>query len=89
MGMFGFLITQWGFANKADASKLVPAYNSAYIIMPIIFEAVIVMSAFTQITPLQVVAIIIICIGMIIMTAVKKRLSKDQQAELGTEKSDW
>ncbi len=72
VGFLGFLFTQWGFAKKADASKLVPAYNSSYIILPIVFESIIIVSVFTRITPLQVVAIAIIIIGITFMTAIKK-----------------
>ncbi|MHA1265875.1 MAG: EamA family transporter [Candidatus Helarchaeota archaeon] len=72
IGFMGFLITQWGFANKADASKLVPAYNSTYIILPIIFESFIILSPFTQITPLQIGGIAIIITGILCMTAIKK-----------------
>jgi drug/metabolite transporter (DMT)-like permease len=72
IGFLAFLITQWGFANKADASKLVPAYNSSYIIIPVLFEAVIIVSPFTQIQPLQLLAIAIIILGVVCMTAIKK-----------------
>ncbi len=76
VGTAGFLFTQWGFANQADASKLVPAYNSSYIVIPIIFESIIIVSPFTQITPLQIVAICIIILGIICMTAIKKWQSR-------------
>ena len=33
-GTIAFTFTQWGFAKKADASVLVPCYNSMYIIIP-------------------------------------------------------
>jgi hypothetical protein len=35
-GSAAFLTTQWGFARKADASLLVPSYNTTYIIFPVI-----------------------------------------------------
>ncbi|NVM29213.1 MAG: EamA family transporter [Candidatus Helarchaeota archaeon] len=76
IGGCAFLITQWGFANKADASKLVPAFNATYIIVPIMFEAFIITNFITQLTSLQIAALIvaigIIIAGMIFMTAIKK-----------------
>ncbi len=82
IGFLGFLITQWGFVHKADASKLVPAYNSSYIIIPVVFESFIIMSPFTKITNLQLVAIAIIIIGIIFMTAIKKWRTGKTDTEL-------
>lgn len=72
IGSAGFLITQWGYVNKADASKLVPAYNSSYMIIPVLFEAWIIISPFTQVTIPQLIAIAVIIIGIVFMTAIKK-----------------
>ncbi len=36
LGTSAFLTTQWGFARKADASLLVPSYNTTYIVIPVI-----------------------------------------------------
>jgi drug/metabolite transporter (DMT)-like permease len=72
IGFGGFLITQWGYINKADASKLVPAYNASYIIIPVLFESWIIVSIFTQITIPQIIGISIIILGIIFMTAIKK-----------------
>jgi len=71
IGSAGFLITQWGFVNNADASKLVPCYNSTYIIIPILFESWIIPSIYTQILPLQIIAIVIIIFGIFCMTTIK------------------
>ncbi len=35
-----FWVTQWGFARKAQASVLVPCYNSCYIVLPIILNVI-------------------------------------------------
>ncbi|MHA1378424.1 MAG: EamA family transporter [Candidatus Helarchaeota archaeon] len=72
LGGLSFLTTQWGFANQADASKLVPCYNSAYIIIPVLFESWIIPSISTQIQFLQIFAMVIIIIGIFSMTAIKK-----------------
>ncbi|MHA1272882.1 MAG: hypothetical protein ACTSVV_04670 [Promethearchaeota archaeon] len=60
-----FLITQIGFGKKADASKLVPMYNSFYIIMPIIFELVIFDNVYLSIW--KILAIGVIIIGIFLM----------------------
>ena len=36
LGSSAFLTTQWGFARRADASLLVPSYNTTYIILPVL-----------------------------------------------------
>ena len=38
MGFIAFVVTQFGFARKAPASVLVPAYNALYIILPVILQ---------------------------------------------------
>ncbi len=68
-GGFAFLITQWGFAKKAKASKLVPSYNSLYILLPVFLEALIIEG--TIITPLQLIFTFIIIIGIILMNILK------------------
>jgi drug/metabolite transporter (DMT)-like permease len=40
IGFLAFLVTQWGFARRARASLLVPFYNSAYILLPLILQFV-------------------------------------------------
>ncbi len=64
-----FLITQWGFARKARASVLVPSYNTSYIIVPLIFQTLI-LSAFvlTVVTWAGVAAVIV---GIFLMQAFK------------------
>lgn len=70
-GGFAFLITQWGFAKKAKASKLVPSYNSLYILLPVFLEALIIEG--TIITPLQLIFIFVIIIGVILMNIFKEK----------------
>jgi len=41
IGFLAFLVTQIGFAKKARASLLVPAYNATYIGMPVIWQTVL------------------------------------------------
>ncbi|MBD3230402.1 MAG: hypothetical protein GF329_19640 [Candidatus Lokiarchaeota archaeon] len=35
-GFGAFLVTQWGFAKKSEASVLVPSYNAAYLTLPVL-----------------------------------------------------
>lgn len=65
-----FLLTQWGFAKKAKASKLVPAYNSLYILIPLFVEFIIIEG--TIITPIQMVFTIVIIVGVILMNIFKE-----------------
>ena len=64
-----FTFTQWGFAKGAKASVLVSAYNSSYVILPIIFSVILfegyVMYATTYI------AIVLIVIGIVLMQSFK------------------
>ncbi len=69
VGFLAFFFTQIGFAKGADASKLIPMYNSFYILMPILFELVIVVGA--TISLIQIVAILIIIIGIFLMNIFK------------------
>ncbi|MCK4238344.1 MAG: EamA family transporter [Candidatus Lokiarchaeota archaeon] len=70
-GFFAFLITQWGFAKKAKASKLVPSYNSLYILLPVFLELLIIEG--TMITPLQLISTFVIIIGVILMNIFKEK----------------
>ncbi|MHA1292320.1 MAG: hypothetical protein ACTSQJ_06595 [Promethearchaeota archaeon] len=65
VGFLAFFITQYGFAKGADASKLVPIFNSFYIITPIIFELVIVEDS--EISIFMIASIAIIIIGICLM----------------------
>jgi drug/metabolite transporter superfamily protein YnfA len=41
LGFLAFLVTQFGFARKVRASLLVPAYNAAFIALPVAWQAVL------------------------------------------------
>ncbi|MFW9902302.1 MAG: EamA family transporter [Candidatus Thorarchaeota archaeon] len=69
-GFFALIITQIGFAKGADASKLVPMYNSLYIAGPVFFELLIVKGA--KISIGIIISIIVIIIGIFMMNIFKK-----------------
>lgn len=41
VGFLAFVVTQIGFARKVRASRLVPAYNAAYIGLPVVWQALL------------------------------------------------
>ncbi|MFX1554746.1 MAG: EamA family transporter [Promethearchaeota archaeon] len=69
-GLFAMILTQIGFAKGADASKLVPMYNSLYIAAPVIFELIIVQGARVSIG--TIISILIIIVGVFLMNIFKK-----------------
>jgi hypothetical protein len=69
-GFFAMILTQIGFAKGADASRLVPMYNSLYIVAPIVFELLIVEGA--KISIGIIVSVIIIIIGVFVMNLYKE-----------------
>lgn len=69
-GLFAMILTQIGFAKGADASKLVPMYNSLYIAAPVLFELLIVEGATISIG--IIISIIVIIIGVFMMNIFKK-----------------
>jgi hypothetical protein len=69
-GFFALIITQIGFAKGADASKLVPMYNSLYITGPVFFELLIIQGATVSIG--IITSIIIIIVGVFLMNIFKK-----------------
>jgi hypothetical protein len=69
-GLFAMILTQIGFAKGADASKLVPMYNSLYITAPVLFELLIVEGATLSIG--TIMSIIIIIVGVFMMNIFKK-----------------
>ncbi len=70
IGFCALVVTQFGFAKGADASKLVPISNSFYIITPIYFELIIVLGA--SISIFKILAIIVIIAGILLMDIYKK-----------------
>jgi drug/metabolite transporter (DMT)-like permease len=69
-GFFAMLLTQIGFAKGAEASRLVPMYNSLYIAAPVVFELIIVEGATISIG--IITSIIIIIIGVFVMNIFKE-----------------
>jgi len=82
IGFVAFILTQVGFAKGADASKLVPMYNSLYILAPITFELIIIVDATISIG--KIISIAIIVIGIFLMNIFKeteKRIQKENLTE--------
>jgi drug/metabolite transporter (DMT)-like permease len=70
-GFFAMILTQIGFAKGADASRLVPMYNSLYITAPVLFELLIVEGARVSIG--IIISIVVIIVGVFLMNIFKKR----------------
>jgi drug/metabolite transporter (DMT)-like permease len=70
-GFGALILTQIGFAKGADASRLVPMYNSLYISAPVLFELLIVEGA--RVSLGIILSIIIIIIGVFLMNIFKKK----------------
>jgi len=70
-GFFALILTQIGFAKGADASRLVPMYNSLYISAPVLFELIIVEGGRVSLGIIS--SIIIIIIGVFLMNIFKKK----------------
>jgi drug/metabolite transporter (DMT)-like permease len=70
MGFFSFTITQWGFIRKANASTLVPCFNSNYVVLPVLIQT-LTLPGFT-IEPLTIIGLLITISGIVLMTAFKK-----------------
>ena len=65
-----FSFTQWGFAKDARASTLVPAYNSLYVVLPIIVMS-IALPGF-EITGYTILGMALVVTGIVLMQAFKK-----------------
>ena len=68
MALGATVFTQYGL-TKGKASIVAPAYNSFYIIIPVISEVLIFLN---PLSIFQIFGVIIIIIGVILMTAFKK-----------------
>ena len=79
LGLLALTLTQIGFAKGAEASKLVPMYNSLYITDPVIFELIIIEGATVSIG--IILSIIVIILGVFLMNIFKKN-----EEELNIEK---
>jgi len=69
LGFLALIITQVGFAKGADASKLVPMYNSLYIIAPIVIELIIIENATVSIG--LILSLVLIVVGIFLMNIFK------------------
>ncbi|MFO8020293.1 MAG: hypothetical protein R6U96_16840 [Promethearchaeia archaeon] len=80
-----FALTQIGFGLNADASKLVPMYNSFYICAPIFIELIIVEDA--TISVAKLIAIGVIIVGIFVMNVFKspREMTRAQLVEMETE----
>jgi drug/metabolite transporter (DMT)-like permease len=67
IGFFAFLFTQLGFARKAPASVLVPAYDTSYILVPLLYQALLLPRF--QIWWSTVLGAAIIVAGIVLMKA--------------------
>ena len=70
VGFLGLVITQWGFARKAQASVLVPVYNSVYVTLPIFIQILTFPNYFPGM--ISILGIVITITGIIMMRAFKK-----------------
>jgi len=80
LGLLALTLTQIGFAKGADASRLVPMYNSLYIAAPVIFELIIVEGATISIG--IILSLIIIIMGVFLMNIFKKSEEKLSTEEI-------
>ncbi len=69
VGFLAFLITQVGFARKVRASLLVPAYNAAFIGLPVVWQAFLLPNY--HLTWVTVAGLLSIICGAIVMQAFK------------------
>lgn len=74
LGLLALTLTQIGFAKGADASRLVPMYNSLYIAASVIFELIIIEGATISIG--VIISIIVIIVGVFLMNIFKKTEEK-------------
>lgn len=71
VGFLAFVVTQIGFAHKVRASLLVPAYNAAFIGLPIIWQVFLLPNY--HLTWMTAVGLLLIICGVVAMQALKKR----------------
>ncbi|MFX1390368.1 MAG: EamA family transporter [Promethearchaeota archaeon] len=74
-GIMALILTQIGFAKGANASKLVPMYNSLYIAAPAAFELIIVEGATLSVG--VIISIVLVIIGVFIMNLFKETKGKE------------
>jgi hypothetical protein len=71
IGFLAFLVTQVGFAKKVRASLLVPAYNAAFIGLPVLWQ--MLLHPGYRLTWLTGVGLVLILAGVAAMQAVGMR----------------
>jgi len=75
IGFLAFVVTQFGFVRKVRASLLVPAYNAAFIGLPVIWQAVLLPDF--HITWMTVTGILFILAGVAEMQIRTRRDSQE------------
>lgn len=65
IGISAFGLTQWGFARNARASTLVTAYDSMYVLLPILFQTLLLPGFHMQVS--TVIGLGLTIAGMILM----------------------
>ncbi len=75
-----FFVCQYGFAKGANASKLIPAYNSMYISIPIAFE--LLLYGVVELFLFKIMALAIISAGIFLMFIRKDTKKKEGEIVL-------
>jgi hypothetical protein len=70
IGFLALLFTQWGFARKANASVLVPVYNTMYVTLPIFLQILTFPGYFPS--WITIFGILITITGIMLMQIFKK-----------------
>jgi len=81
IGTMGFVITQWGFAKKTDATILVPTYNSVYIILPVIIYLFAYPGEY-RIFSSTIIGFTLIIAGIIMMQIFRKTTAFELQKQI-------
>jgi drug/metabolite transporter (DMT)-like permease len=71
IAFLAFFFTQLGFARKAPASVLVPAYDATYVLVPILFQALLLPGF--QIWPSTVFGAATVVAGIVLMRGLTKK----------------
>lgn len=64
-GTFSFLLSQFGFSKKTDASVQVPTTNSSFIVTPILIQLISLPGY--NITVLMVMGVVLVVVGIVLM----------------------
>ncbi|MCP4763420.1 MAG: hypothetical protein GY870_16730 [archaeon] len=83
IGLLSFIIMNYGYAQGAEASKLLPIYNSIFILLPIIIEPLIFNHPAFIPNPLQFVSIALASIGIFLLAdSIAKIMGPTTQNEI-------